>query len=183
MQRLFLLMVFCLSVYLLVDAWQREQGQIPATQNEHPGKAQQVAPTPGEKLTAVQQPPNTPQASASEAGQKISVTTDYLLAEIDTAGGDLRKLELLKHRDTLNKKKNFMLFQYEPEHIYIAQSGLIGHDLPTHKTQFSADAKSYELKPGEERLEVRLMAPAVDGIKVTKVYTFHKSSYLIDVSY
>ena len=183
MQRLFLLMVFCLSVYLLVDAWQREQGQKPATQNEHPGRTQQVAPTPSEKLTAVQQPPNTPQASAFEAGQKISVKTDYLLAEIDTAGGDLRKLELLKHRDTLDKKKNFMLFQYEPENIYVAQSGLIGHDLPTHKTQFSADATSYELKPGAERLEVRLTTPAVAGIKVTKVYTFHKSSYLINVSY
>ncbi len=183
MQRLFLLMVFCLSVYLLVDAWQREQGQKPATQNEHPGRTQQVAPTPSEKLTAVQQPPNTPQASAFEAGQKISVKTDYLLAEIDTAGGDLRKLELLKHRDTLDKKKNFMLFQYEPENIYVAQSGLIGHDLPTHKTQFSADATSYELKPGEERLEIKLTTPAVAGIKVTKVYTFHKSSYLINVSY
>ncbi len=182
-QRLFLLMVFCLSVYLLVDAWQREQGQTPATQNEHPGRTQQVAPTPSEKLAATQQVPTTPQTAATQAGQKISVKTDYLLAEIDTAGGDLRKLELLKHRDTLDKKKNFMLFQYEPDNIYVAQSGLIGHDLPTHKTQFSADATSYELKPGAERLEVRLTAPAVAGFKATKVYTFHKSSYLIDVSY
>lgn len=183
MQRLFLLLVFCLSVYLLVDAWQREQGQTPATQKEHPARTQQVAPTPSEKLTALQQAPNTPQASAFEAGQKISVKTDYLVAEIDTAGGDLRTLELLKHRDTLDKNKNFILFQYEPEHIYVAQSGLIGHDLPTHRTQFSAAATSYELKPGAERLEIRLTAPAVEGIKVTKVYTFHKSSYLIDVSY
>ncbi len=183
MQRLFLLMVFCLSVFLLVDAWQREHSKTPAAQNEHPGKTQQVAPTPGEKLTAVQQSQDTPQAAAFEAGRRIAVKTDYLLAEIDTAGGDLRKLELLKHRDTLDKKKNFVLLQYEPEHIYVAQSGLIGHDLPTHKTQFSAEATSYELKPGAERLEVRLTTPAVAGIKVTKVYTFHKSSYLIDVSY
>ena len=176
-------MVFCLSVFLLVDAWQREKSLKPASQAEHTSKTQQIAPTPSEKLTAAQPAPATPQTAASEAGQKISVKTDYLLAEIDAAGGDLRRLELLKHRDTLDQKKKFVLLQYTPENIYIAQSGLIGNDLPTHKTQFSAEATSYELKPGTERLEVRLTAPAVDGIKVTKVYTFHKSSYLIDVSY
>lgn len=182
-QRLILLMVFCLSVFLLVDAWQREHSPTPAPPPEHPGKTQQAAPTPSEKLAAAQQAPTMPQAAAAQAGQKISVKTDYLLAEIDTAGGDLRRLELLKQRDTLDKRKNFVLLEFEPEHIYVAQSGLIGHGLPTHKTPFSAEATSYELKPGAEHLEVRLTAPVVDGIKVTKVYTFHKSSYLIDVSY
>lgn len=182
-QRLFLLIVFCLSVFLLVDAWQRENSPAQAPHAEQPVKTQQVAPTPSEKLAAAQQAPTMPQAAAAQAGQKISVKTDYLLAEIDTAGGDLRRLELLKQRDTLDKRKNFVLLEFQPEHIYVAQSGLIGHDLPTHKTQFSAEATSYELKPGAERLEVRLTAPAVDGIKVTKVYTFRKSSYLMDVSY
>jgi YidC/Oxa1 family membrane protein insertase len=182
-QRLFLLIVFCLSVFLLVDAWQRENSPAQAPHVEQPVKTQQVAPTPSEKLAAVQQAQTSPQAAATGAGQKISVKTDYLLAEIDTAGGDLRRLELMKHRDTLDEKKKFLLLQNNPEHIYVAQSGLIGHDLATHKTQFSAEAANYELKPGAERLEVRLTAPAVDGIKVTKVYTFRKSSYLMDVSY
>lgn len=182
-QRLFLLVIFCLSVFLLVDAWQRENSPAQAPHAEQPVKTQQVAPTPSEKLAAAQQAPTMPQAAAAQAGQKISVKTDYLLAEIDTAGGDLRRLELLKQRDTLDKRKNFVLLEFEPEHIYVAQSGLIGHGLPTHKTQFSAEATSYELKPGAERLEVRLTAPVVDGIKVTKVYTFRKSSYLMDVSY
>lgn len=182
-QRLFLLIVFCLSVFLLVDAWQRGNSPAQAPHAEQPVKTQQVAPTPSEKLAAVQQAQTSPQATATEAGKKISVKTDYLLAEIDTAGGDLRRLELMKHRDTLDEKKNFLLLQNNPEHIYVAQSGLIGHDLATHKTQFSAEAANYELKPGAERLEVRLTAPAVDGIKVTKVYTFRKSSYLMDVSY
>ncbi|HWN30411.1 MAG TPA: membrane protein insertase YidC [Burkholderiales bacterium] len=182
-QRLFLLIVFCLSVFLLVDAWQRGNSPAQAPHAEQPVKTQQVAPTPSEKLAAVQQAQTSPQAAATEAGKKISVKTDYLLAEIDTAGGDLRKLELMKHRDTLDEKKNFLLLQNNPEHIYVAQSGLIGHDLATHKTQFSAEAANYELKPGAERLEVRLTAPALDGIKVTKVYTFRKSSYLMDVSY
>ena len=182
-QRLFLLMVFCLSIFLLVDAWNRQNSPAPARQTEVPSKSQQAAPTPSEKLTADEQTSANTQATVSEAGQKISVKTDYLLAQIDTAGGNLRRLELLNQRDTLDKKNNFVLFQDKPEHIYIEQSGLIGHGLPTHKTQYSAGATSYELKPGAESLEVKLMAPVVDGIKVTKVYTFHRSSYLIDVSY
>jgi len=182
-QRLFLLLVFCLSVFLLVDAWQRQNKPGPAQQTEGPGKTEQVAPTPSEKLTAVQQAPTGKQLVASATGKKISVKTDYLLAEIDTAGGNLSGLELLKQRDTLDTKKNFLLFQDEPQHIYIAQSGLIGNDLPTHKTQYAADATIYALKPGAESLTVTLTAPAVDGIKVNKIYTFRRSSYLIDVSF
>jgi len=182
-QRLFLLLVFCLSVFLLVDAWQRQNKPGPAQQTEGPGKTEQVAPTPSEKLTAVQQAPTGKQLVASATGKKISVKTDYLLAEIDTAGGNLSGLELLKQRDTLDTKKNFLLFQDEPQHIYIAQSGLIGNDLPTHKTQYAADATIYALKPGAESLTVTLTAPVVDGIKVNKIYTFRRSSYLIDVSF
>ncbi|HXZ95889.1 MAG TPA: membrane protein insertase YidC [Burkholderiales bacterium] len=182
-QRLFLLLVFCLSVFLLVDAWQRQNKPGSAQQIEGPGKTEQVAPTPSEKLTAVQQAPTGKQLVASATGKKISVKTDYLLAEIDTAGGNLSGLELLKQRDTLDTKKNFLLFQDEPKHIYIAQSGLIGNDLPTHKTQYAADATIYALKPGAESLTVTLTAPAVDGIKVNKIYTFRRSSYLIDVSF
>jgi len=182
-QRLFLLLVFCLSVFLLVDAWQRQNKPGPAQQTEGPGKTEQVAPTPSEKLTAVQQAPTGKQLVASATGKKISVKTDYLLAEIDTAGGNLSGLELLKQRDTLDTKKNFLLFQDEPQHIYIAQSGLIGNDLPTHKTQYAADATIYALKPGAESLTVTLTAPVVDGIKVNKIYTFRRSSYLMDVSF
>ena len=117
------------------------------------------------------------------SGQNISVKTDYLLAEINTSGGTLDRLELLNQRDTLDKNKNFVLFQDEPGHVYVAQSGLIGDDLPTHKTIYTAEATSYELKPGAESLRVGLSAPSLGGFKVTKVYTFHKSSYLIDVTF
>ena len=182
-QRLFLLLVFCLSVFLLVDAWQRQNRPGPAQPAVSSGKTEQAAPSPSEKLTGVQQAPASKQLAATSAGKKISVKTDYLIADIDTAGGNLSRLELLNHRDTLDKKKNFVLLRDEPEHIYMAQSGLIGNGLPTHKTQYTADATSYVLKNGADSLAVKLAAPEVDGIKVTKVYTFHRSSYLIDVSF
>ena len=42
------------------------------------------------------------------------------------AAATLRHLQFKKHRDTLDKNKDFVLFDSSPEHTYIAQSGLIG---------------------------------------------------------
>ncbi|HET9700769.1 MAG TPA: membrane protein insertase YidC, partial [Burkholderiales bacterium] len=39
------------------------------------------------------------------------------------------------------------------------------------------------LKPGADKVEVRLKAPESAGPKVTKVYTFRRGSYLVDVHY
>jgi YidC/Oxa1 family membrane protein insertase len=111
------------------------------------------------------------------------VETDVFRAEISTAGGDLRRLELKQHRDTDDKKKNFVLFDQRADHVYIAQSGLLGANLPTHRTQYSVPATQYKLGDAANTLEVRLEAPPANGVKVTKVYRFHRGSYLIDVAF
>jgi YidC/Oxa1 family membrane protein insertase len=83
----------------------------------------------------------------------------------------------------LSRDKEFVLFEVSPERTYIAQSGLIGPGLPTHHTIFRAPGENLQLAEGQDRLEVRLTAPAVDGVEVTKVYRFQRGSYLIDVGY
>ena len=113
----------------------------------------------------------------------MRVETDLLVADIDTAGGDLRRLELLAHRDTLDKRKSFTLLQQQGEHVYIAQSGLIGSGLPNHRTLYTAADPSVKLAAGASSVSVRLAAPASDPVKVNKVYTFHRGSYVIDVGY
>ena len=50
-------------------------------------------------------------ASRLESGETILVKTDKVLAEIDTAGGDLRHLELLHHPSREDKNKPFALLQ------------------------------------------------------------------------
>ena len=52
-------------------------------------------------------------------------------------GGTLRRLEFLHHRDKLDNTKNFVLFQKDAIHTYVAQSGLIGDDLPNHTTVYN----------------------------------------------
>lgn len=176
------------------------------------GQGSAGIPTPGQVLTAAQAPgvpvgvpvvssnastvPAVARDSANRAdrigsddisGEKITIKTDLLLAEIDTAGGDLRHLALLAHPDREDKNKPFTLLQSDPNRKHIVQTGLIGEGLPNHNARFKADpqviGKVQELQAGSDKIEIRLTATDTAGVKVAKVYTFHRGSYLIDVSF
>jgi YidC/Oxa1 family membrane protein insertase len=182
LQRLFLFLVFSSSVFLLWDGWERTQ---------HP-VVQQV---PAAAIPAASAPSSTPSSEASpglnvvvaqqkhQSGQKIAVKTDWLVAEIDTVGGDLRHLEFLKQYDSKDRSKPFVLMQEQDTHTYIAQTGLLGIGLPTHNTIFTTQANEYQLTEGQNTLEVRLLSTDTTVAKVTKVYVFHRGSYLIDIGY
>jgi YidC/Oxa1 family membrane protein insertase len=188
-QRLILFMVFTFSVFFLVDAWQKDAHPprtVPAASVPTPGPAAAPVPAPSQPLaSAPAVAPAVAPASGGELqkGESIRVQTDMFIAEIDTAGGDLRHLELLAHRDTLDKTKNFTLLELQPERTYIVQSGLIGADLPNHRTRYTASERDVKLSDGADSVAVRLTAVTASGIKVVKTYNFHRDSYVIDVSY
>lgn len=197
-RKLVLFIIFSTSMLFLWEAWQKEQyppstaGAPAASTNGSSTRPQDQAPVPGEKLASGQlagsealtenDAPVKPTGEL-ESGEKVVVKTDMVIAEIDTAGGDLRRLELLFHPDKEDKSKPFALLQSRPYHVYVAQSGLIGEGLPTHKTRYTADSGTYNLTAGADKVEVRLNAPETDGVRVTKIYTFHRGSYIIDVSF
>ena len=178
-----LLVTFMFSLFMLWDAWQRAHQPPPAVAAE---SAQTAVPgAPSAAAGAVPTVAATPSATLPAANvPKATVQTDLFKAEISAQGGDLVFLELEKHRATLDSSKNFVLFQNDPkQHIYIGQSGLIGEGLPNHKTGYSLEKAEYVLADGEDSVSVRLSAPAANGVKVAKIYTFKRGSYLIDVSY
>jgi len=181
-QRLFLFLIFSFSVFMLWDGWQRAQHP---TVQATPVAASSVASAPVVATTEVASPGAGAVLAQQkhQAGQKITVKTDWLAAEINTIGGDLRRLAFLQHHDAQDKSKLFVLLQEQKEHTYIAQTGLLGAGLPTHNSIFTAQANEYQLAEGKDTLEVRLLATAVYGAKVSKIYVFHRSSYLIDVGY
>ena len=190
-QRLILFFVFSFSLLMLFDAWQRDQqpARPAATLPAKDGKSAPDAtlpPAPSEKLVpppAATAPAQAAPSAALPAGAVVKVETDVYRAEISTVGGDLRRLEFKQHRDVEDKKQNFVLFQQRPDHTYVAQAGLLGGSLPTHRTQYTAASTEYALATGDQGVEVRLVAPPVDGVSVTKVYRFQRGSYLIDVSF
>jgi len=181
-QRLILFFVFSFSLLLLWEAWQKElRPPVPSVSATHgavPTPSAPAATTSKGKQAGALPPRAVPAESATR--ERLRVRTDTVLAEVDTQGGDLVHLELLKQKDTLDEKKNFVLFG--PEHQYVAQSGLIGTGLPNHRTLFHTTATEFNLAEGQNSLEVRLEASAAEGVKVSKILTFHRGSYRIDVA-
>ena len=187
-QRLILFFVFSFSVFLLLDAWQRDQ-QPPQPAAVHGDKAAKTAspaaqvPVPSDKLAVPQAAVPKQEQRASETAATIQVETDLVVAQISTLGGDLRHLQFKKHRDILDKNKDFVLFELSPERTYVAQSGLIGEGLPNHRSVYKASASSYKLGDGQDAVEVRLTASPAAGVQVDKIYRFRRGSYLIDVGF
>lgn len=193
-------MIFSTSLLFLWDAWQREQQPSspskPALKGPVSGSSvslEDETPIPGEGLVSTQ--PNTANSLANgtvataetggmlESGEKILVKTDMITAEIDTTGGDLRQVELLYHPDRGDKNKPYALLQNQHNRINVAQSGMIGEGLPSHKTRYVTSSNNYDLAANQDNIQIRLLAPETNGVQVTKIYTFHRDSYIIDVSF
>jgi YidC/Oxa1 family membrane protein insertase len=178
-QRIFLFLIFSFSAVLLWDGWQRYQHPLPqaatvATQQPNAG-----AETPKSSIASLKADSQNIDGQATALGKKIVVRTDNFLVDINTIGGDIQRVELLQHRDAEDKSKSFVLLQQQAEHTYVAQTGLLGEGLPAHHAQFTSAADEYHLADGADTLTVRLVASNA----VSKILTFHRGSYVIDVSY
>jgi YidC/Oxa1 family membrane protein insertase len=189
-QRLVLFFVFSFSLLMLWESWQKENRPPPAQAISQSAATAVPAVTPGATSTTSPAPttvpaarpdavPGSPAAAAAGTSEKLRVRTDLLVAEIDTQGGDLVYLEFLDQKDVIDPSKNLVLLS--PEHQYAAQSGLIGANLPNHRTLFTAKTKGATLADGKESVEQSLEAVSADGVKVTKTYVFHRGSHLIEM--
>jgi YidC/Oxa1 family membrane protein insertase len=180
-RRLLLLIIFSFSMVMLWDAWQKysqPKAVLPAAVATTPAPAPQPSASLHEPRPTA---PGTAAATAVETTERVTVKTDLFVAEISKQGGDIVRLEFNAYKDSDNKAKDFALF--EAKHQYVAQSGLIGESLPNHRTVFSTDGGNKELSGDARTVELRLEAPASNGIKVAKIYTFTRGSYLINIAH
>ena len=149
-QRLILLVIFSFSLLMLWEAWEKERRPKPppaATAQEgvpSPAKPASPAVTPAAKPSAT-----VPGAEAAK-GEPIRVSTDLIAAEIDTLGGTLKRVELLRHKDSNDLSKNLVLLG--PEHQYEAQSGLAGEGGPNHRTLWRAEPGERALQPSSDQV-------------------------------
>ena len=116
----------------------------------------------------------------------VTVSTDVLTVHIDTHGGDIVRVELLKHlADIDDKDTPFILLNRTATTTYIAQSGLIGTngtDTEKGRPVFRVGANRYQLKENEDSLQVQLILEEND-VKIIKQYTFNRSDYLVGLEY
>ncbi|MDD3266351.1 MAG: membrane protein insertase YidC [Burkholderiales bacterium] len=122
------------------------------------------------------------------SAQVIDVTTDLMKVQINTVGGDVRNVDLLKYADYHDVNKAYKLMLNENGRVFVAQTGLVSNDsnlgLPTHKTIFRAENTQYTLSPDQKELKVSLTSIAESGaLEIVKTFTFKRDSYIVDVSY
>jgi YidC/Oxa1 family membrane protein insertase len=207
-RRTILWVIFGFSMVLLWDQWQIAQGNkptffpstpvaptatAPAGSASAPGNAVPNAVPAATSAAAPASPGAVPGAADGAAPaatpaaprERITVTTDVLRVTFDSEGGTLVRAELLKHSvDSAADKttSTFVLMDQSPASVYVAQSGLIGGDFPTHKVPmtFSGDR---ELKEGSNDLSVRFESPVQGGVKLVKTYTFSRGGYDVAVKH
>lgn len=131
---------------------------------------------------------STPETTAPAAVSTalIKVATDSLLVNIDPVGGDIVRVALPRHLVDIKKADTpFELINNRPDHIYSAQSGLVGAnatDTAKGRPTFSVEKTEYTLENGQDKLTVDLSLQQYQ-VKITKRFTFTRGQYLIGVEY
>jgi YidC/Oxa1 family membrane protein insertase len=176
-QRLILLVIFSFSLLMLWEAWEKEKRPKPppTAPAEQPG-----VPAPAKPAPPAAKPSAAVPGAEAAKGEVIRVSTDLVVAEIDTLGGTLKRVELVRHKDSKDLSKNLVLLGSERQ--YEAQSGLAGEGGPNHRTLWRAEPGERTLAPGRDEVAVQLVANGKDGLEVRKSYTFKRNSYVVDVA-
>jgi membrane protein insertase, YidC/Oxa1 family, N-terminal domain len=186
--RLFLYLSLGLVLFLLWETWQQDYGTPPPPATSPQTAVEQRGPEQRDVPSAPQTeaPTDTGLAKPLESGQRIRVTTDVLNVELDTRGGDVRRLELLRYPVSLDKPEQpFRLMNDVPPYLFIAQSGLRSESspAPTHHDEFTNELTEYRLAEGAGLLEVPLKWSSPEGVVVTKKYIFYRNRYVIDLEH
>jgi YidC/Oxa1 family membrane protein insertase len=191
-----LIIALCVVGFLLWQAWQKDYGPQPVppalSEDGQPARVAEedvpALPSISDDVpTAVSDGPTT---SAVPAYDKVRVRTDVLDVDINLRGGGIRRLALVDYPVSLEEKDTpFALLEFKPPNVFLAQSGLRGKSaagdsrIPDHHAAFTADNTDYVLAEGRDTLNVTLHWSSEDGVRIAKIYTFHRDSYVIDLRY
>ena len=199
-QRLIALIVFTFSGLMLWEAWNKHNRPpvppqaVAQTQSVNPlqgSTADKSATTvpglsavPSATIPAAAAGAATVPATATAQGtsKSVLVKTDLFTIDMDTRGGDLRTVTLLKHAAHADAKRAFTLMQDKAGSYFVTQSGLLGQGLPNHTAMWSTSSDQFELGTNDT-LDVTFTNNDAAGITVAKTYTFKRGSYLVNVRY
>jgi YidC/Oxa1 family membrane protein insertase len=206
-QRLFLTVGLFFLLYLAYDAWQLEFGPqpapvvqtanngtaIPSPSSNVPMGADTSARPQSSNSSSVPSAASAPVAKAIKQAQRINVETNVLRLEIDSRGGDVRIVDLVKYpKSSKDDTEAFRLMSDAAKDLFIAQSGFAGkRDLkdgtiiaaPNHNTIYKVEKSSYKLADGQDALKVNLFWNSPDNVLFVKTYEFKRDSYQINVSH
>jgi YidC/Oxa1 family membrane protein insertase len=216
-QRTVLWIVFLMSILFLWDKWMSSNGKpslfSPAPQSTS-AKKDPAAKTDGKvdanesnkaaapadvplvgsatKPSASAIPGTAPAAAVNGASNQstsklVILKNDVLSLSIDVLGGQIKRSELLTHKDTEKKDVNFVLLTEEPGKVYLAQSGLTGPEgnaFPNHRTLMQINDQSQAaIATTGAATDKAVISFVVEsgGVKLTRTYSLTRGSYVLDV--
>jgi len=192
-RRSILWVIFGFSLVLLWDKWQIHNGRQPTF---FPTASHVAQPAPAPKADGTVPPAATGAAPTSAVAtsapsvphQTFEVRNDVLKLTFDSEGGALVGADMLKHAAVTGLSKNapfepLTLLTQTANRTYVAQTGLVGADLPTHKTPMRLVSKETALADGQDALSVRFESVPVNGVVLAKTYTLKRGDYTIDVKH
>lgn len=183
-RRTILWVIFGFSLILLWDKWQLHNGR-QATFFPSPAAVQTTAQAGVDASvpTAAANASDVPGLAESAAPrEKITVRTDVLELTFDTEGANVVRAALLGIDDDERKGEPFVLLEQSLQHVYVAQSGLIGNAaFPTHKTPMRLTTAARELAEGQDTLELRFESEGKGAVRLVKTYTLRRGAYDVAV--
>ena len=193
-------------IFMLYQAWQIDYGPKPATEQTASSAVNaEDVPTTGSSSgsTAPATGNPAPVVAPVIAAKTVKVKTDVLSLEIDLLGGNIVNLDLLKFpreqsNSFVDKARSLVgmssqevntspvrLFNSDPARLFLAQSGFITEKdsatAPNHYDTFTAQQDSYTLNEGQDSISVPLSWTDNNGLVTTKVFTFTRGSYVVDL--
>ena len=196
-QRIIALVVFVFSGMLLWEAWNKynhppapvqtitqEKSGLPTPSIPSADKSNAAVPSPMVPSAIGSGRPGEPPlpVAARTAGKRISILTDALDLELDPNGGDIRRATLLKHPARGDATKPFTIMQEKQDTYFVVQSGLLGAGLPNHTAIWISESDHYKLDSGDT-LTVTLTNADTPGLKVEKIFTLTRGSYVVNIRY
>jgi YidC/Oxa1 family membrane protein insertase len=187
--------VFSITLLMLWDNWNRHQGHAtlfgmpvqtpPATRINTSTTVPTMPPATTAAVPNVPNASNVVLPSASTAlpvatpatGELITLQNNLLKLTINTLGGDIQKVELLQHRDSLHEGQHVTILDTSNQRVYQAQSGLVSvTPVPNHKSLFVVDKAKSSSSQWVLRSET-------NGVVLEKIIALKPDAYLVQMTH
>lgn len=182
-RRSVLWVIFTISVIFLYNSWLRSNGHA-GLFGDQPLVTQSsgVASVPSTPVAGgLSTTPGAQKAPAVAPATLTEVRTDVLDLKLSSMGGSVVYAGLRKYASESDHSRDMVLLDNGGGNVYLAQSGLGGGTFPNHETPMTVLPGPTELGNADS-ITVRMRSPVVGGVQVTRSYTLHRGSYVIEVA-
>ncbi len=182
MQRRLVLVGLFIVGYLLFWNWQKEHESVVTSAPTAATASSVVSASDIPHLTTATTPP---ELASKPAQTAIEARNDVIDLHIDPRGGDIVQLGLLTYSQRQGSQQPFLLLQDEPQHTFVAESGLIGQDGPDAQAQrplYTTSAPVQSLAAGSQTLDV-VLHYETPQVAIDKIYQLTRGSYVVKLSY